>query len=547
MIGILNMANSNSSIEQWTRTVDKKLGNLETQIKEINKNVEILLKTVKAPKPRTRRSNTRKPLDFPDLDIRQLQHLQEAIKVNLCAFVDNLTLEGGEVLDRLVEESCINDEEYHSIRARSTPKDKCRLLMVKIKNKAPHVIQKFLKVLEDEPVNAHIVQKVNESLEQITKTKATRKCLICIMKATVDIKDIADELLSKEMIQDELYEEIVQAESPQNLRPHFWECIIEHIKGSSDQRNDIKVLIECLKKQYSHIASCLTDVECHTVLQCCFCTYRRRNKGKRLRESYFENETDASATSERSEFSDSESLQSSYYGYHEEEEVTMRPKERRSADRKKKIQEFNTFLKNDYNPNEMLKDAEETDVKQTASRKSRVVFYDIKEVNDEKTSPTHETSVTRPFIQVQHEQVQEKDQSERVIYDGQAKGAQYRENTTQTSIEGLHHEIDDKCSQSDDISQNGPRAMSYKDTSAKLEKHSVRDVKYDSNASAKNAYVNTSIPYLDFRFGKRRDDKDYNGSTKATSILGANKISSDSESKVRTMISLFTEKASKHS
>ncbi|XP_052776627.1 uncharacterized protein LOC128214276 [Mya arenaria] len=431
-------------------------------------------------------------LDFPDLDLIQLQHLQEAIKVNLCAFVDDLSLEGGEVLDRLV------DEEYYSIRCRSTPRD-----------------------------------------------MSTR---ICIMKATVDIRDIADALLSKEMIQDELYEEIVQAESPQNLRPHFWECIIEHIKGSSDQRNDIKVLIECLKKQYSHIASCLTDVECHTVLQCCFCTYRRRNKGKRLRESYyFQTETDASATSERSEFSDSESLESSYYSYHGEEEVTMRPKERRSTDRKKKIQEFNTFLRNDYNPNKMLKDAEETDVKQTASRKSRVVLFDIKEVNDEKTGPTHETSVTRPFKQVQHEQVQEKDQSEKIISNGQAKGAHCRENTTQTSIEGLHHELDDKCSQSNDISLNGPSAMSYKDTSAILEKHNVMDVKYNSNDSANDAYANTSRPHLDFRSGKSRDDKDYNESTKLTSILGASKISSDSESRVKTMISLFTEKASKNS
>ncbi|WAQ96162.1 hypothetical protein MAR_028852, partial [Mya arenaria] len=213
------MANSNTStsIKQWKRTVDDKLCTIEAQVKEINKRVELLLKTARVPKHRTRLPATRKPLSFSDLDIRQLQHLQEAIKVNLCTFVDDLSLEGGEVLDRLVEENCINDEEYHSIRSRSTPKDKCRLLMVKIKNKAPHVILQFLKILKEQPVNAHIVQKVNESLEQISKTKATRKCLICVMKATVDIRDIADELLSKEMIQDELYEEIVQAESPQNL------------------------------------------------------------------------------------------------------------------------------------------------------------------------------------------------------------------------------------------------------------------------------------------------------------------------------------------
>ncbi|XP_052784347.1 uncharacterized protein LOC128220121 [Mya arenaria] len=394
------MANSNTStsIKQWKRTVDDKLCTIEAQVKEINKRVELLLKTARVPKHRTRLPATRKPLSFSDLDIRQLQHLQEAIKVNLCTFVDDLSLEGGEVLDRLVEENCINDEEYHSIRSRSTPKDKCRLLMVKIKNKAPHVILQFLKILKEQPVNAHIVQKVNESLEQISKTKATRKCLICVMKATVDIRDIADELLSKEMIQDELYEEIVQAESPQNLRTQFWECIIEHIKNSSDQRKDIEVLEDCLNKEYSHIASCLADVECHAIFQCCFCTYHGRNKGTRQRESFFETDTDASTTSERPELSDTDSLLSSFNSFHEEAAVFIRPTVVRATDRlnlrSKKIQEINHFLRHDYNPNKMLNDAEKTHVKRTASRKSREVLSDIEEVTDEITSPTQDTQST---------------------------------------------------------------------------------------------------------------------------------------------------------
>jgi len=183
--------------------------------------------------------------------------MQQALLQNFNWLVTNISLAGGGLLDRLFEVGCLTEDEYFSVNNRSTENDKCRFLISKVKNRGPHIIHAFLNTLAEDTANVESVRRVNESLDTLSTRNTSQKCLLCLMKATVEIRDVYDDLLTNGLITVELYDEILESESPQSKKQEFWECVFKAIRESSDCQHSIEVLKESMNKKYDHISSLL--------------------------------------------------------------------------------------------------------------------------------------------------------------------------------------------------------------------------------------------------------------------------------------------------
>ena len=231
--------------------------------------------------------------------------MQQALVQNFNWLVTNISLAGGELLDRLFEVGCLTEDEYFSVNSRPTESDKCRLLIFKMKNRGPHIIDVFLNTLADDTANVDIVRRVNESLDTLSTRKNSQKCFLCLMKATVEIRDVYDDLLTDGLITDELYGEILQSESPQSKKEDFWECVLNTIKESPDSQQSLKVLERSISKKYDHISSLLETLRNPLDVQCCYCRGPSRRSRHRPRDSYYTDASDMSTTSEHADVPDS--------------------------------------------------------------------------------------------------------------------------------------------------------------------------------------------------------------------------------------------------
>jgi len=318
--------------------------------------------------------------------------MQQALVQNFNWLVTNLSLAGGGLLDRLFEVGCLTEDEYFSVNNRSTESDKCRLLIFKMKNRGPHIIDVFLNILAEDKANVEIVRRVNESLDTLSTRTISQKCFLCLMKATVEIRDVYDDLLTDGLITDELYGEILQSESPQSKKEEFWECVLNVIRDSPDRQQLFKVLERSISKKYDHISSLLETLRNPLDVQCCYCRVPSRRSRHRPRDSFYNDASDISTTSEHADVPDSRrSSMLSVESRGMDDEVQHRDQNRTTQDRlrsrKQKISEARTIILNHPHSLSMVSH------KEGSSSFKRRMLSDIDESERHSEEETHEKMV----------------------------------------------------------------------------------------------------------------------------------------------------------
>ncbi|KAH3870032.1 hypothetical protein DPMN_033211 [Dreissena polymorpha] len=256
-----------------------------------------MLSNTKKPKPKKKKcfSPTKAGPPSVELDLSKLVHMQEALRVNFSLFRD-LCLDDGHILDRLLECDCICLDEYQDIRSRHTNNEQFRVLLFKLRNRAPYIINIFLNVIHEDPAYEELYFKFSASLCQITNENRHRtKCAVCVLKATVDIKDIVDALWSAKIISDEIFERVVDQDNSYTLKTLFWENIANSMRDSEEKK---KQVIESLEAKYAYLYPGLKDKQGRLLsLECCYCRYQRPQIRERKTDLYG-SVSDMSTTSE---------------------------------------------------------------------------------------------------------------------------------------------------------------------------------------------------------------------------------------------------------
>ncbi|XP_052265738.1 uncharacterized protein LOC127868152 isoform X2 [Dreissena polymorpha] len=332
--------------------MDKDIDFLKIAITEIQQLVRSLANIKTKPKRKQTLSPTKAGPSAVTIDLLTQVHMQEALRKNFSLFRD-LCLDDGHILDRLFECDCITFDDYQAIRSKQTNHEMIRALIFKIRNRAPSII-KFLSVMKEDPANEELCNKFNISLSQIKKENQNKaKCAICVLKATVDIRDIVYTLWSEKIISEETFELVGNQDNmySSKLTQLFWENVTESIRESNEKLEEI--VIASLQEKYAHLTPGLIDRKgMFLSFECCYCrhqNFRLRTKASDVSDSF----TDLSTTSEYPN-SENDSAQSSIFTDYEEEyssrEVVVRRDQTISANirlenRKEKIKEANTLLK----------------------------------------------------------------------------------------------------------------------------------------------------------------------------------------------------------
>ena len=240
----------------------------------------------------------------------KLLELQEALRLNIPLLTRELDMNDIEFLDRVYERECITENDYEEIRSRKRNLDKSRLLIVKIKDSDPGVIESFLDILNTTQAYSKLADKVKETLVQIRiEDKNIIKCVVCVIRENVDIHDIVDQLYKEDIISGCLYSDIAEEEHLHGIRQYIWEQIF--IALEQDKPNRIKILKDALGTKHSYIKKMLESFPVKEPLKC-RCTKRR---GLRVRpcEDYASS-TDVSTTSTIPRCDNDSALDTADYG-----------------------------------------------------------------------------------------------------------------------------------------------------------------------------------------------------------------------------------------
>ena len=178
----------------------------------------------------------------------------------------------------MLQSEVIYQDEYDEIQAKRTEVSKARLFVVKLKCKPPPVIQSCLQILRKYN-KGYLVDKVDATLNKLKQSDKTKAalCVICFMTRTVDIRDIGDYLFSNNLLAEDIYDDMVVSDNPQQYRMRFWKSVKESVHTSECSDDALVKLIDAMGDKYKHITSYLQKLPKDWPLNCC-CTKRRKSK-----------------------------------------------------------------------------------------------------------------------------------------------------------------------------------------------------------------------------------------------------------------------------
>ncbi|KAL3877100.1 hypothetical protein ACJMK2_034855 [Sinanodonta woodiana] len=227
------------------------------------------------PRPRHRTNQVSEHQPTPeDKEISKKDtYLPEVLRENISKFVNNLYINDMSLADELLENGCLTEDEYSILETKPSPNDKVRYLIRTMKRRAPKKIAKFVEILgKDYP---YLKDAVELSCIQKAKEKKVKgMCLYCKIKNSVDLRDIMDDLWRHNIIDDDLYDNIIDCNPLFINQSSFWERIFIHLNTSSVRVVAKGILIKSLESKYEHISKEMKGYEEETLI----CQCRTLNK-----------------------------------------------------------------------------------------------------------------------------------------------------------------------------------------------------------------------------------------------------------------------------
>lgn len=302
------MVNKHLQLSVDISDINQRLDGIETQLYTVIKNQEFMMRNLsRLTKKEKAKDQKRPPAQDKNLtktnrpsssDVSKLLHLPEALQRNIIKFTEDVLFSSSNIRDDLVATECLSEDECGVIASKSSSKDQARLLIRKIKGRGPAVIRQFLEIVRKD--HRHLTDAVDSSLEEIEKENQSKpKCVICVMKISVDLKDISDYLWQSSIISDDLYEDICDCENIHRNKPLLWRQVTDAINHYENPVEAIDILVKALQPKYQHIVKYLQEVPDRPALNCLCCNSKRRRTRPRPPASNFGSQTDVSTTSAR--------------------------------------------------------------------------------------------------------------------------------------------------------------------------------------------------------------------------------------------------------
>ncbi|XP_045165337.2 uncharacterized protein LOC123529179 [Mercenaria mercenaria] len=183
--------------------------------------------------------------------------LANALQWHIKELVDGIVFKDSELPDDLLADGCITEDECADLRTKLDRKDQVRVLLSLVKGRDFDVLKKFLKHLRSH--NETVATSVEEKFEQNKKDgKRCSKCAVCRLISQVNLKYIVDDLWRNSLIDDGLFNLIVQTEKPAGAQDELWYGVIYSLNNYCVQcPSDVRhTLGNALRKKhhYNHLA-----------------------------------------------------------------------------------------------------------------------------------------------------------------------------------------------------------------------------------------------------------------------------------------------------
>lgn len=180
--------------------------------------------------------------------------MAHALQWHIEDLVDGILFKESELPDSLLADGCLTEEECSSVRQKLDRRDQVRVLLRIIKGRDLNILKRFLRHIRVH--NPDIAQKIEEKFDQNLKSgMRCSKCALCKLTTKVNLKYIADVLWRNDLVDEGLFNRIVDTDMPTGAQGELWHQVLCSLKEhkSTVVRN---VLEEALTKKnhYHHIA-----------------------------------------------------------------------------------------------------------------------------------------------------------------------------------------------------------------------------------------------------------------------------------------------------
>ncbi|CAG2236105.1 unnamed protein product [Mytilus edulis] len=203
---------------------------------------------------------------------------KEVLQDCLEQMVKDIDLENTDLLDDLQTAECLTSDEAVEIIRKPSRRDQVRKLVIHLGRKSSERFSVFLENIQKTSNYPHLaenlMQSYNRRKNRVTNLSSVPKCLVCVLKQDVFVKDVIDKLYSNGLVSMETFELVIdQVELDNKMN---WEIILTQLKRSRDPRKARQVLQEALSKKYEHISARINKTHFPEIM--CQC----RNINKKL-------------------------------------------------------------------------------------------------------------------------------------------------------------------------------------------------------------------------------------------------------------------------
>ena len=176
--------------------------------------------------------------------------------------VKDIDLENTDLLDDLQTGECLTSDEAAEIIRKPARRDQIRKLILHLRRKSGKKFTVFLEKLQKTSNYPHIAKNLMESYNrkntEFSKSTPDPRCLVCILKQDVLVKDVMDKIYSNGLVSTETFELTLDVVESDNGM--IWDMILTQIKCSGDHRKARQVLQEALAKKYEHISARINTI-----------------------------------------------------------------------------------------------------------------------------------------------------------------------------------------------------------------------------------------------------------------------------------------------
>ena len=154
--------------------------------------------------------------------------LAQALQANIRYIVDSLHFTESNLPDQLISSGQITEDECSQIRNIRSRKDQIRYLINRTKGRDLKDIKTVIELIRSQIPD--VVDKIYEQFEENKYNHVRcRTCALCQCFTAIDIKDVIDDIWSKQAVSDGFYNKVILSTDPRGCQTDLWKQLIDSL------------------------------------------------------------------------------------------------------------------------------------------------------------------------------------------------------------------------------------------------------------------------------------------------------------------------------